>query len=143
MFDPPENLEVTFGIVSYTSSLPWSIMATSSHISETSLRRCELMKINLFLLLSDLTISLTSLMPLGSSPLVGSSKRRMHGSLSNVDAMQILCFIPLENFPTLLSIHSVIWTSVTASSTRFLISFDETPLYSAIIVRASRGVSEG
>jgi len=37
------------------------------------------------------------------------------GSVKSAEAMQILCFIPLENLPTLLSIHSVIPTSTMTS----------------------------
>src|SRR5579875_2610795 len=74
------------------------------------------MKISLSLFLSDLTMSLTSAIPLGSSPVVGSSSITTSGSESSAAAMFILCFIPFENFPTLLSIHSSIFTSETTSS---------------------------
>jgi len=45
-------------------------------------------------------MSLTSLIPRGSSPVVGSSNRIIEGLPSNAEAMHILCFIPLENLPS-------------------------------------------
>ena len=86
---------------------------------------------------------LTSLMPRGSRPVLGSSRSRIVGSLRSEDAMSIRCFIPLENLPTRLSIQSSMRTSATASSILFLRSVFGTPRISAIMVSASRGVSEG
>ena len=101
------------------------------------------MKTSRCLPFSDFTMSLTSLIPRGSRPVVGSSSRKILGSLRSAAAMFILCFIPFENFPTLLSTHSSIRTSVTTSSILFFRSAAGTPLVSATIVSASLGVSEG
>src|SRR5947199_263279 len=93
--------------------------------------------------LRDLTISRTSAMPLGSSPVVGSSSSTTSGSERSAAAILTLCFIPLENFPTFLSNHSSIFTSATASSIVLRLSPLGNPLSSATIDNASRGVRDG
>ena len=142
---PPSwvNFSVTLVRVSYTNSFPWSIIATSSHTSETSFSRWELMKTSRFFCLRLFTMSLTSAWPRGSRPVVGSSKRTMSGSVRSAVATLILCFMPLENLPTFLSIHSSIFTSATTASTRFARSWRGTPLISEIIESASLGVRAG
>src|SRR2546425_6368328 len=73
------------------------------------------MKTSRFFCLRLFTMSLTSAWPRGSRPVVGSSKRTMSGSVRSAVATLILCFMPLENLPTFLSIHSSIFTSATRS----------------------------
>ena len=101
------------------------------------------MKTSLFLCFKDLTISRTSACPLGSNPVVGSSKRTISGSDNRAAAILILCFIPFENLPTFLSIHSSILTSDTTASILFERSARGMPRKSAIIESASRGVKDG
>ena len=101
------------------------------------------MNISLFRFFSDLTMSLTSLIPLGSRPVVGSSRSSIVGSLISAAAMHILCFMPFENLPTLLSNHSLMRTSATASSILFFRSARGTPRISATIMSASLGVRDG
>ena len=109
------------------ASFPFRKIATLSHKASMSDKICVDIKTVVPLERSSAISSRTSRRPIGSSPLIGSSKKTISGSLINDWAMPTRCNIPLENFrsclfqsfsssPTLVKSSSVFCFPFTASS---------------------------
>lgn len=81
-------------------TLPSRIMATDPQSSETSFRICVLIRRDLSLAFRAARACLTSTMPLGSRPDVGSSRIMIRGFGNSACARTTLCLIPFEKPPT-------------------------------------------
>jgi len=81
-------------------------ISDASEILSTSLSRWELIKIVFPSFLNSFNISRISILPIGSIPSVGSSKKRISGSFIKACAVPNLCNIPFENFLTLIFLLS-------------------------------------
>ena len=101
------------------------------------------MKIVKSLSLSCIMSSLTSIMPRGSSPIVGSSNIRMDGSCRIAAAIATRCFMPVEKSFVRLWAESDIFTSSSTVTERSRITSLSKPRNCPTYDRISRGVSCG
>ena len=108
-------------------TFPSRIMVTDPQISETSLRMCVEISRLTFLCFSSARVCLISIIPLGSSPDVGSSRMIVSGFGRSACARTTLCLIPLENSPIFLSRHSHILIVSRTSLARISISLESSP----------------
>ncbi len=80
---------------------PLSITTTESHVYSTSGSTCdERMRLTPLLCARSRTSSSISSRPLGSMPLVGSSRNNRSGSWTSAWASLIRCFMPVEYVST-------------------------------------------
>ena len=105
-----------------STACPSRIMVTDPHSSDTSLRIWVLMRSEQSLFFRPLRISLTSTIPLGSRPDVGSSRIMISGLGRSACASTSLCFIPLENPSTFVYLQSQSFISSRTSRERMDIS---------------------
>ena len=108
-------------------TLPSRIMVTDPQISDTSLRMWVDIRRLTSLCLRSASVCLISIIPLGSSPDVGSSRMMVSGFGSRAWARTTLCLIPLENSPIFLSRHSHILMVSRTSLARISISLESRP----------------
>ena len=124
-------------------TFPSLIMATEPQSSETSDRMWVLIRRLLSRFLRAASDCLISIIPLGSSPDVGSSRMMMSGLGRRAWARTTLCLMPLEKPPTFLSRHSHILTVSNASLARMAVSRESSPYMRATYCMISAGVKPG